>query len=133
MKGGRAGSWSAADIALVQVRDALRDERQTATLVLPRAEFGAVGSNWVFTVALTGQDGYSPDQARGFTSTAGAYTFGVCPASGVTAAICSVNPGNVAKVMDTIAPGDQTPGAASQSSEWDQSTGSAVLPGVTVP
>ena len=29
----------------------------TATIVLPRAAFGTVGSGWVFTVALTGQDG----------------------------------------------------------------------------
>ena len=28
--------------------------------------FGTVGSGWTFTVAFTGQDGFSPDQARGF-------------------------------------------------------------------
>ena len=29
------------------------------------AQFGTVGRGWTFTVALTGQDGFSPDQARG--------------------------------------------------------------------
>ena len=38
----------------------------TATVVVPRAAFGSPASGWVFTVALTGQDGFSSDQARGF-------------------------------------------------------------------
>ena len=43
-----------------------RRRHQTATLELPIAQFGTVGSGWTFTVALTGQDGFSPDQARAF-------------------------------------------------------------------
>jgi hypothetical protein len=35
---------------------------------------------WGFTVVLTGQDGFSPDQARGFTPTPQEFQFGVCPA-----------------------------------------------------
>jgi glucan 1,4-alpha-glucosidase len=99
----------------------------SATLVLPKAAFGTVASGWTFTVALTGQDGFSSDQARAFSQPAGAYSFGVCP-SGQTTGICSVPPGNVAKVMDTIPPAGVT-----QASEWNQSTGSAVLQGVSVP
>lgn len=98
----------------------------TATLVVPRATFGAVGPGWTFTLALTGQDGYSSDQARAFTATPGGYTFGVC-APGGTAPICSVDPTTVPKVMDTI-----TPSGISQSTELDPTLGSVVLHGVTV-
>jgi glucoamylase len=45
---------------------------------VPRAAFGSVGSGWTFTLALTGQDGVSSDQARAFTATPGSFTFGVC-------------------------------------------------------
>ena len=45
---------------------------KTATVVLPKAAFGTVGPGWVFTVTLTGQDGFSPDQARAFTRHPGA-------------------------------------------------------------
>jgi glucoamylase len=99
----------------------------TATIVLPVSAFGTVAPGWVFTVALTGQDGFSPDQARAFTPTAGAFTFGVC-APGGTSPICSVDPGTVPKVMDTIPP----PGV-DQGTELDPTLGPVVLQGVTVP
>jgi len=99
----------------------------TITIALPESEFGTPASGWTFTLALAGQDGYSPDLARAFTSTAGAYTFGVCPAGG-NEAICSADPGSVAKVMDTI-----TPPGVSQSTELDSTLGPVVLQGVTVP
>ncbi|HLI61531.1 MAG TPA: glucodextranase DOMON-like domain-containing protein [Solirubrobacteraceae bacterium] len=98
----------------------------TATLVVPRATFGSVGSGWTFTLALTGQDGFSPDQARAFTATPGSYTFGVC-ASGDNAPICSVDPSSVPKVMDTI-----TPSGVSQSTELNPLNGPVALQGVTV-
>jgi glucoamylase len=100
----------------------------TATVVVPRAAFGSPASGWVFTVALTGQDGFSSDQARAFTSTPGQYTFGVC-APGGTAPICSVDPSTVPKVIDTIVPG----GAAQQDAELDPTKGPVVLAGVPVP
>lgn len=99
----------------------------TITLILPAASFGTVGSGWVFTVALTGQDGYSPDQARAFTSTPGDYTFGVC-APGASSPICSVDPATVPKVMDTI-----PPTGVSQSSELNPTLGPVVLQGVSIP
>ena len=64
---------------------------RTITVALPEAQFGTPGSGWGFTVVLTGQDGFSPDQARAFTATPGAFTFGVC-AAGDTEPICSVDP-----------------------------------------
>jgi glucoamylase len=100
---------------------------QTATLILPVAQFGTVASGWVFTVALTGQDGFSPDQARAFASTPGSFTFGVC-APGGTSPICAVDPNTVPKVMDTI-----TPPGVSQGTELDPTLGPVVLQGVTVP
>jgi glucoamylase len=99
----------------------------TATVVLPSTAFGAVGSGWVFTVTLTGQDGFQPDQARVFTATPGAYTFGVC-AEGGTSPICSVDPSTVPKVVDTIPPAE-----VSQSTELNPTLGPVVLQGLTVP
>jgi glucoamylase len=101
----------------------------TATVVLPSAAFGTVGSGWVFTVALTGQDGSGGgvDQARVFTAKSGAYSFGVCAAGG-TSPICSVDPSTVPKVMDTI-----PPAGVSQSTELDPTKGPVVLQGVTAP
>ncbi len=100
----------------------------TATVVLPRATFGSVGSGWAFTVTLTGQDGFSPDLARAFTATPAGFTFGVCPTSTDTNPICSVSPSAVPKVMDTI-----TPTGVAQSTELDPTLGPVVLHGVSVP
>jgi len=100
---------------------------KTITIALPEAEFGTPGAGWTFTVAITGQDGYSADQAIGFTPTPGAYTLGVC-ASGGSSPICALNPDSVPEVMDTITP----PGVA-QDTELDPVPGPVVLQGVTVP
>ena len=102
------------------------DSRGTVTLILPKSAFGTVGSGWVFTVALTGQDGFSGDQARGFDATPQPFLFGVC-APGGTSPICSVAPGNVPKVIDTI-----PPSGVSQSTELDPTKGPVVLQGVAV-
>jgi glucoamylase len=81
----------------------------------------------VFTLALTGQDGYSADQARGFAPTPQSFLFGVC-APGGTSPICAVDTGTVPKVLDTI-----TPAGVSQSAELDPTLGQVTLHGVTVP
>ena len=99
----------------------------TITLVYPSATFGTVGSGWTFTAALTGQNGYSADQARGFTPTAGGYTFGVC-ATGDSSPICARDPSTVPEVIDTI-----TPSTVSQATELDPTQGPVTLTGVTVP
>ncbi len=97
----------------------------TATLILPQATFGTVGPGWVFTVALTGQDGFGTDQARDFTATPGAFTFGVCQ-PGAGSPICQVDPSTVPKVMDTI-----TPSGVSQDTELDPTRGQVQLQGVS--
>jgi glucoamylase len=98
----------------------------TATVVLPRAAFGEIGTGWVFTAVLTGQDGFSPDQARAFTPTPGQFTFGVC-APGNTNPICSFDPNAVPKVMDTI-----PPSGVDQATELNPTLGPVVIQGVTV-
>jgi glucan 1,4-alpha-glucosidase len=98
------------------------------TFSVPTASLGGTpGSGWGFTIALTGQDGFSSDQARAFTSTPGAYTFGVC-ANTNSDPHCTVDPTTVPKVMDTIAPTGM-----SQSTELDYTLGLVVLQDVTVP
>ena len=78
-------------------------------------------------VALTGQDGFSSDQARAFAATPQAFTFGVC-APAARNPICSVDPNTVPKVMDTI-----TPSGCRQATELNPLNGPVQLQGVTVP
>ena len=99
----------------------------TITIALPESAFGTPASDWTFTLALAGQDGYSPDLARAFTATAQPYSFGVCPVGG-SRPICSADPTTVAQLMDTI-----TPPGVSQATELDSTLGPVVLQGVTVP
>ncbi|MGI8416838.1 MAG: glucodextranase DOMON-like domain-containing protein [Nakamurella sp.] len=101
--------------------------RYTTFTVDKTALGGTPASGWGFTVVLTGQDGFSPDQARAFTATPGGYTFGVC-APGGTSPICSVDPSTVPKVMDLI-----TPPGVSQAAELNPTTGPVVLQDVTIP
>lgn len=117
---------NAAGQSLGSAEQVVDDASGTITLIMPQAAFGTVGSGWAFTLALAGQNGYNSYEARDFTSTAQAYSFGVCP-SGDTAAICSLDPNTVPKVMDTITP----PGVA-QSTELDPTLGPVELQGVSV-
>jgi carbohydrate-binding DOMON domain-containing protein len=71
------------------------------------------GVGWGFSVVLTGQDGFSADQARGFAATAQPFLFGVC-APGGTAPVCSADPATVPKAVDVI-----TPAGVSQATELD--------------
>jgi glucoamylase len=100
---------------------------KTITVALPEAQFGTPTSGWGFSVVLAGQDGFSPDQARAFTATPGAFSFGVC-ATGGTAPICSVDPSTVPKAMDVI-----TPAGVSQATELNPTLGPVVIQPVTVP
>jgi glucoamylase len=100
---------------------------RTITVALPEAQFGTPASGWGFSVVLAGQDGFSSDQARAFTATPGAYSFGVC-AGGDTAPICSVAPSTVPKAMDVI-----TPPGVSQATELNPVPGPVVIQPVVVP
>lgn len=84
------------------------------TFSVPTASLGGTpASGWGFTVVLTGQDGFSPDKARAFTSTPGAYTFGVCATQNGDPH-CTVDPTTVPKAMDVL-----TPSGIQQSNELD--------------
>jgi glucoamylase len=99
---------------------------RTITVALPRAGFGTPGPGWRFAVTLTGQDGFSADQARGFTATPGAYQFGVC-APGGTGPLCSFDPAGVPKAVDVL-----TPAGQSQADELNPLLGPVTLRAVAV-
>ncbi len=97
------------------------------TVRVPKASLGTPGPGWGFTVVLTGQDGFSPDQARGFQPTPQDFQFGVCAASSADPH-CTFAPNLVPKAVDVI-----TPSGVSQSIELDYTLGPVVIKGVTIP
>jgi len=95
-------------------------------------------SGWTFTVTITGQDGQGGYyDARPFTATPQAYTFGVCSQSVASEAtpppICSLNPGAVPYVMDTIPPAGVDVTSELDPLDSSGTTVPVVLQGVTVP
>ncbi len=84
-----------------------RDQREPIsrfiTFRVPKASLGTPGPGWGFTVVLTGQDGFSSDQARGFQPTPQDFQFGVCAAASADPH-CTFNPGLVPKAVDVITP-----------------------------
>ena len=98
------------------------------TFRVSKASLGQPVSGWVFTVVLTGQDGFSPDNARGFQSTPQDFQFGVC-ATASEDPHCTVDPATVPKLMDVI-----TPPGVDQSDEVDYTVHTpVVLSGVAIP
>jgi glucoamylase len=98
------------------------------TFSVPKSSLGQPGPGWGFTVVLTGQDGFSPDQARGFTPTPQEFQFGVCPAPSADPH-CTVDPGTVPKAIDVI-----TPPGVSQAEELDYTISQPVtIEGVFIP
>jgi glucoamylase len=97
------------------------------TFSVPKASLGQPGPGWGFTVVLTGQDGFSPDQARGFAPTPQEFAFGVC-ASASLDPHCTADPASVPKAMDVV-----TPPGVTQSDELDYTVHQPVtLQGVTI-
>jgi glucan 1,4-alpha-glucosidase len=84
------------------------------TFSVPKSALGTPTSGWGFTVVLTGQDGFSPDNARGFQSTPQDFQFGVCAPGNPDSVHCGVNPSTVPKAMDVL-----TPAGTAQSDELD--------------
>jgi glucoamylase len=120
--------WVNAGGTSVGAASALAEQSdQTITVALPEAQFGTPASGWGFSVVLTGQDGFSSDQARAFTATPGAFSFGVC-APGGTQPVCSADPATVPKAVDVI-----TPSGVSQATELDPTLGPVVIQPVVVP
>jgi glucan 1,4-alpha-glucosidase len=92
------------------------------TFSVTKASLGMPGPGWRFAVVLTGQDGFSPDQARGFTPTPQPFQFGVCATASSTPR-CTADPGTVPKAMDTL----------SAQSELDYTQHPVVLSSVAIP
>jgi hypothetical protein len=98
------------------------------TFSVPASSLGRPGPGWGFTVVLTGQDGFSPDQARGFTPTPQEFQFGVC-ATASADPHCTVDPATVPKAVDVI-----TPAGVTQAEELDYTVNQPVtLQGVVIP
>jgi glucoamylase len=89
---------------------------------------GTPGSGWSFAVTLTGQDGFSPDQARSFAPTPQAFAFGEC-ASASSDPHCTFATDALPKVMDTL-----TPAGVNQGDELDYTRHNpVVIQSVTIP
>jgi glucan 1,4-alpha-glucosidase len=99
------------------------------TFSVPTSSLGGTpASGWGFTVVLTGQDGFSADQARGFQSTPQQYQFGVC-ATASADPHCTFDPNKVPKAIDVI-----IPAGVLQSDELDYTLHNPVtLQDVTIP
>ncbi len=89
---------------------------------------GTPSSGWSIAVVLTGQDGFSSDQARGFQSTPEGYQFGVCATAGDPDPICAVDPGSVPKAIDIL-----TPSGVSQADALDPTQQPVVIPAISIP
>ncbi|MFN8075779.1 MAG: glucodextranase DOMON-like domain-containing protein [Kineosporiaceae bacterium] len=102
------------------------------TFTVTKAALGGTpGPGWTFAVVLTGQDGFSPDQARGFTPLAEPYQFGRCTEAAQSAndPVCAVDVAKLPKAVDIL-----TPPGVDQSDVLDPTRdGGAVIPGVVVP
>ena len=97
------------------------------TFSVTKASLGTPGPGWGFAVVLTGQDGFSSDQARGFQPTPQDFQFGVCAAVSADPH-CTFDPALVPKAIDEI----PAPGIL-QSTELDYTRGPVQLTGVTIP
>jgi glucoamylase len=98
------------------------------TFSVSKASLGTPGPGWGFSVVLTGQDGFSPDQARGFQPTPQEFQFGVC-ATASADPHCTFDPNAVPKAVDVI-----TPAGVSQADELDYTLHSPVeIAPVTIP
>jgi glucoamylase len=93
---------------------------------LAKDALGEPGPGWVFTVALHGQDGFEPDQARAFAPTPQPYQFGLC-GTGTASPLCGIAPATAPKVLDTV-----TPAGVVQEQELDPTAGPVALHGVPV-
>jgi glucoamylase len=101
---------------------------RSIVIAVPAAALRRPAAGWVFTVALHGQDGFSPGQTRGFAPTPQPYLFGLCASTGNPSPICDVDPATAPKVMDTIAPA-----TVDQYAELDPTAPPVELHGVPVP
>ncbi len=104
----------------------VQQTRYITITVTKEALGGTPTSGWSVAVVLTGQDGFSSDQARGFTPTGEPYQFGVCAAGGASP-ICAVDPASVPKAVDIL-----TPTGVSQAEVLDPTQPPVVVPAISI-
>ena len=109
--GQRFEDATGATLGTIRVRS--DDISRYITFAVPKAALGTPGPGWGFTVVLAGQDGFSPDLARGFTPTPQDFQFGVCAAAS-SDPHCTFAPAQVPKAIDVL-----TPTGVAQSDELD--------------
>ena len=86
------------------------------------------GPGWGFTVVLTGQDGFSNDQARGFQPTPQDDSSSASARPRAPTRTARSPPAPCRRLIDVI-----TPAGVTQSTELDYTLGPVVLQGVTIP
>ncbi|WP_231116006.1 glucodextranase DOMON-like domain-containing protein [Motilibacter rhizosphaerae] len=95
---------------------------KTITVVVPKAALGGTPTaGWKFAVTLHGQDGFSSDQARGFSDTPQGYQLERCSAATASSPICSVPLDQLPKIIDVL-----TPAGVDQAAELNPGTAGAV-------
>lgn len=106
------------------------------TVTVPAAALGGTpGPGWRFAVVLTGQDGFSPDQARGFAATPQPYQFGVCDPAALAGAqaICGVPAADVPRIVDVLLPAGVDQRDILDPVGRDPVTDPVTVPGLLVP
>ncbi len=99
------------------------------TFRVPRSAIGTPGPGWGFTLVLTAQDGFSPDQARTFLATADGFHLGRCAPEDPSDPHCAFPLDRLPKAMDVL-----TPPGVSQADELDYTLHDPVtLAPVTIP
>ena len=98
------------------------------TIIVPLAALGTPARAGSSRSCCTGQDGFTPDQARGFQPTPQDFQFGSVRAASGRSPICGVDPGTAPKAMDVL-----TPAGVDQADELDPTQGPVRIAGVAVP
>jgi carbohydrate-binding DOMON domain-containing protein len=93
---------SGATLGTISIR--ADDISRYITFSVPRSALGNPGPGWGFAVALTAQDGFSPDQARSFASTPQPFNLGRCATESADPH-CTFPLAQLPKVMDALPSG----------------------------
>ena len=97
--------------------------------ITTRSAIGDPGPGWGFTVALTSQDGFSPDNARTFAATPQPFNPGRCTVDDPSDPHCTFPLDRLPKAMDVL-----TPAAVDQADELDYTLHDPVtIAPVTIP
>jgi carbohydrate-binding DOMON domain-containing protein len=96
---------SGATLGTISIR--ADDISRYITFSVPRSALGNPGPGWGFTVTMTAQDGFSPDNARTFAATPQPFNLGRCATDDASDPHCTTPLEDLPKVMDTLtAPGE---------------------------